>query len=85
MKLGDGGPLKADGPGEFKCDECNARCTRNQETGEEYGHKFGCPNIPEKFKRSRSCRSDQHRYNPENVATDATSDQAVAGQDGGPR
>lgn len=30
--------LSLEGPGEFRCDECGARCTRGP-SGTEYGHR----------------------------------------------
>ncbi len=40
------GSLTADGPGEFRCESCRARCTRSSSTGIEYGHCTGCPDRP---------------------------------------
>ena len=37
------GHLSADGPGEFWCHACGARCTRNTSNGTEYGHLLDCP------------------------------------------
>ena len=70
VSLASGGPLKTDGPGEFRCETCGARCTRNQTNGEEYGHKYGCPEIPPQFERLRSAESGRHTYQPDAVATD---------------
>ncbi|OYR54403.1 hypothetical protein Z052_14560 [Halorubrum sp. C191] len=41
--LNTGTTLTADGPGEFWCHACGARCTRNQSNGTEYGHLLDCP------------------------------------------
>jgi predicted RNA-binding Zn-ribbon protein involved in translation (DUF1610 family) len=41
-----GGHMAADGPGEFWCPKCGARCTRDQSShnnGVEYGHRLDCP------------------------------------------
>jgi len=36
-----------DKPSEFRCDECDARCTRSPTKNIELGHRSGCPNRPE--------------------------------------
>lgn len=37
------GRMGTDGPGEFHCPACGARCTRNETNGTEYGHLLDCP------------------------------------------
>ena len=42
-QLNSGTHLTTDGPGEFWCPACGARCTRNTSDGTEYGHLLDCP------------------------------------------
>jgi len=49
MSLGNAGIYPVDAPGEFRCDICNYRCTRDPIDGTEYGHRVQCPNRPEKL------------------------------------
>lgn len=39
--------LARDGPGEFRCADCGAPCTRSSKSGQEYGHYSGCPRRPD--------------------------------------
>jgi hypothetical protein len=47
--LGTSGAFTADGPGEFWCDVCDARCTRSPEENLEFGHLVGCPERPDEI------------------------------------
>jgi len=47
------GPLPTDGEGEFRCDACNARCTRSPTKDIEYGHRSRCPHRPDHFPYGR--------------------------------
>ena len=48
MSLGtdrnSGQRLTTDGPGEFWCPACGARCTESPDGTTEYGHQLDCPN-----------------------------------------
>ena len=68
MSLGHSGSFTADGPGEFWCDICGARCTRSSTSRIEYGHLVGCPNRPDQFDHS-AC-GNGHRYIPEDDGHD---------------
>jgi len=63
VSLGYSGSYTTDGPGEFRCDTCGARCTQNSTTGTEYGHLVGCPHRPDQFERG-AC-GNGHRYTPD--------------------
>ncbi|MFC7028776.1 hypothetical protein ACFQJ5_16760 [Halomicroarcula sp. GCM10025324] len=45
--LNRAGDLSTDGDGEFRCEYCNARCTRSPTSNLEYGHLTGCPQRPD--------------------------------------
>lgn len=53
LAYASGSQLSTEKPREFRCDVCNARCTRGTE-GTEYGHQYGCPNRPTHFPRGGS-------------------------------
>jgi len=40
------GDLNDEGPGEFWCATCGARCTRSPTDGTEYGHRYNCDDRP---------------------------------------
>lgn len=46
-RLTNGGALPTDKPREFRCNLCNARCTRSPDEETEYGHLDGCPQRPD--------------------------------------
>ena len=66
MSLGYSGRFTADGDAEFFCKLCSARCTRNSDTGIEYGHLIGCPNRPDEFDTGSS--DGKRYYRPDNEA-----------------
>lgn len=41
------GPLRTDGKGEFRCEDCHARCTRSPTKDIEYGHRAHCSRRPD--------------------------------------
>ena len=47
--LNRAGPLPTDGDGEFRCEDCHARCTESPTSDLEYGHLSGCPRRPDNF------------------------------------
>ena len=42
-RLNSEGHLDTDGPGEFYCPACGARCTASPDGTTEYGHLLDCP------------------------------------------
>ena len=49
--------LSLEGPGEFRCDDCGARCTRGPD-GVEYGHARGHTGVTELCPRRPGERVD---------------------------
>ena len=47
--LNRAGSLSTDGEHLFRCEHCNARCTRSPTKDLEYGHLTGCPRRPDDF------------------------------------
>ena len=62
MSLGYSGTFTAENDGEFFCDSCGARCTRDLNGELEYGHLVGCPNRPDEFNIGSS---EGRRHRPE--------------------
>ena len=70
LGLDSGGRLPTDKPREFRCNLCNARCTRSPDGQTEYGHLDGCPDRPDDW--PAGCKHVRHASGEasDTVATD---------------
>lgn len=57
------GQFSADGEHEHRCEECEARYTRDPTTGLEFGHLINCPNRPDEI--PDLTESHSHIYQPD--------------------